>query len=469
MKYALNNFTLYPNEPVLVQGNQTLYSYQNAADAVALIQGSNDAVNWIDIVSIPINGSAVEQHSYKFLRMLGNTTITVNRGNGSNTSGNGSNGDSIPNSEKGAVLGVATLGADAKVPVEQLPTLGGGFAYGGEFNAIPASTYVDAAFDVLQFCTDSGSTLTPLSASPYGAMITNISDADAGTDRKVRFTWPDTSGGNAFFVGFAVTESHYPVNEVSSPSSTIIGIGAMDGANILLTKQAQNSGTSPLANINVGDVIVIGYRAAIQMVYITNETQDGSPVTTISLSSYPAFTDTPMSLMVYSTVAAGINYNFNDPFNYNLQRELLEFYIPSDLAKTYHVEAASYKSVIHGKLLKEGDFVNFFDEGTGAIDVAISRLIGNADIAESLGTELQNPSSVAYLAVQNTTNAAIQAALLTEGTGVIYNAIESAINAYALGIGVGGQSAYTTVDGVIDAELQTGGIIDNAIQAAINP
>lgn len=428
MKYALNNFTLYPNEPVLVQGNQTLYSYQNAADATALIQGSNDAVSWVDIVSIPASGSAVEQHSYKFLRMLGNTTVTANRGNESNNTGNGSNGDSIPTTEKGVALGVATLGSDAKVPIEQLPTIGGGFSYGGEFNAIPTSTYVDAAFDVLQFCTDSGSTLTPLNASPYGAMITNISDADAGTDRKVRFTWPDTSGGNAFFVGFAVTESHYPVNEVSSPSSTIIGIGAMDGANILLTKQAQNSGTSPLANINVGDVIVIGYRAAIKTVYITNETQGGSTVTTLDLSVYPAFTDTPMSLLVYATVAAGINYNFNDPFNYNLQSELLEFYIPSDLAKTYHVEATNYKSVIHGKRLKEGDFVNFFDDGTGAIDVAISRLMSNAGISESLVTELQNITSDIHVAVQSIANDAITAALANDGNGVIFNAIQAAVN-----------------------------------------
>jgi hypothetical protein len=306
---------------------------------------------------------------------------------------------------------------------------GGGFAYGGEFNAIPTSTYVDAAFDVLQFCTDSGSTLTPLNASPYGAMITNISDADAGTNLKARFTWPDTSGGNAFFVGFAVTESHYPVNEVSSPSSTIIGIGAMDGANILLRKQSQDQNVSPLTStLNVGDVIVIGYRAAIRTVYITNESHGGSTVATINLSSYPAFTDTSMSLMVYSTVAAGINYNFNDPANYNLQRELLEFYIPSDLAKTYHVEATNYKSVIHGKRLKEGDFVNFFDDGTGAIDVAISRLISNDDVKQPILIELQNITSDIHVAVHSIANDAITAALANDGNGVIFNAIQAAIN-----------------------------------------
>ena len=233
----------------------------------------------------------------------------------------------------------------------------------------------------------------------------------------------------AFFVGFAVTESHYPVNEVSSPSSTIIGIGAMDGANILLRKQSQDQNVSPLTStLNVGDVIVIGYRAAIRTVYITNESHGGSTVATINLSSYPAFTDTSMSLMVYSTVAAGINYNFNDPANYNLQRELLEFYIPSDLAKTYHVEATNYKSVIHGKRLKEGDFVNFFDDGTGAIDVAISRLISNDDVKQPILIELQNITSDIHVAVQSIANDAITAALANDGNGVIFNAIQAAIN-----------------------------------------
>lgn len=95
MKYAFTNFTLHNNEPVIVHGNQALYTCQNTGNTSGLIQGSNDAVTWFDIVSIPPNTTLIQEHSYKYLRLLGNTTVQVNRGNGNNkndSSGGGTGG-----------------------------------------------------------------------------------------------------------------------------------------------------------------------------------------------------------------------------------------------------------------------------------------------------------------------------------------------------------------------------------------
>jgi hypothetical protein len=84
MKYAFTNFTLNPNETVLVQGSQTFYTYQNTGNVEALIQGSNNGFQWVDIVTLVANGSSSEKHAYKFLRLVGNTTVAVNRGHQSN-------------------------------------------------------------------------------------------------------------------------------------------------------------------------------------------------------------------------------------------------------------------------------------------------------------------------------------------------------------------------------------------------
>lgn len=80
MKYAFNKFTLTNNDPVYVQGHDSLFTYQNTGTSEALIQGSNDAVAWIDITSISAGASVIKTHSYSFLKMSGSTQVLVSRG-----------------------------------------------------------------------------------------------------------------------------------------------------------------------------------------------------------------------------------------------------------------------------------------------------------------------------------------------------------------------------------------------------
>jgi len=289
---------------------------------------------------------------------------------------------------------------------------GAGFVYGGSYSAVPTSTDIDATFNVLQFCTDTGSALTPINSSPYGALVTNLSDSDAGTTRNFRFTCPDTTNNKAFAIGFTVNNTDEPAVIVNDTESSFLGIGSMSGSPILLTKLGQSINTIPLTNMGVGDVIVLQYRPAIQTVYVINETQGNSPVTTITLSNYPEFTDASISLLVFSSVASGIAYTFNDTGGYPLQRELLDFHIPSDLEKTYYVDAHNFKSKINGEQVKTGDFVNFFDDN-GTTKVAITRLVSD----EYIRTVTENIATTA-----------INTQLATDGSGSIYNAIQTAIN-----------------------------------------
>ena len=73
----------------VVQGSHSLFTYQNVGTNTATIQGSNDASTWSDIASLASGASLVEAHSYKYLRCLGDTQVSVNRGEGDNTIGDG--------------------------------------------------------------------------------------------------------------------------------------------------------------------------------------------------------------------------------------------------------------------------------------------------------------------------------------------------------------------------------------------
>jgi methionine synthase I (cobalamin-dependent) len=75
MKHAYKSFTLYLDEIFRVQGKDTYFTYQNTGTSEALIQGSNDAIAWIDITLISAGASVIKTHSYSFLRMSGSTQV----------------------------------------------------------------------------------------------------------------------------------------------------------------------------------------------------------------------------------------------------------------------------------------------------------------------------------------------------------------------------------------------------------
>lgn len=113
MNYALDQFTMQHQQVFMVQGANSLFTYQNIGTTPAVLQGSNDAIQWSDIVEVQVNSAIVQEHSYKYLRSLGNTQILANRGEGNN------HNDSSPvisvNQKIGAVLLTANdVQADSK-------------------------------------------------------------------------------------------------------------------------------------------------------------------------------------------------------------------------------------------------------------------------------------------------------------------------------------------------------------------
>ena len=80
MKYAGKTFTLYPNEPVAIQGSDSLYTYQNTGTGTATILGSNNAVNWTTVATVASEASHTGSHAYAFLMMTGSTEVSVSRG-----------------------------------------------------------------------------------------------------------------------------------------------------------------------------------------------------------------------------------------------------------------------------------------------------------------------------------------------------------------------------------------------------
>lgn len=85
MKYAGKTFTLTHDQPVAVQGSDSLYTYQNIGTATATITGSNNGENWNLIATVPSASSYIATHSYAFIKMSGATTVLVVRGAAGNT------------------------------------------------------------------------------------------------------------------------------------------------------------------------------------------------------------------------------------------------------------------------------------------------------------------------------------------------------------------------------------------------
>ena len=57
-----------------------------------MIEGSNDAVTWHHIADVPAGEDLLSVHSHKYLRMLNNTVVYVNRGIGAVATVNGKTG-----------------------------------------------------------------------------------------------------------------------------------------------------------------------------------------------------------------------------------------------------------------------------------------------------------------------------------------------------------------------------------------
>ena len=439
MKYAFNTFTLAADETVFVTGSDSLFTYQNTGNTSALIQGSNDAIEWTDIVTIAASTSKTATHSFKFVRLVGDTSVIANRGTASNTSDSNS---------------------------------GNGFSYGGEWDATGTEVLSTAQFNALTECVVSNNTITS-NASLWGALAQNLSKTDVGAAMYVDVVWPDTSGG-FFLIGLVVSEFSNAIVASNDSNASFVGVAAINGSVLSVLRNGQDASQDPLpVTINTGDIVRLGYRPAVNALYIDNVTQGFSSILQFQL--YPAFNTEPVHLAIMGQLISSVNYTF--PNEYSLQQATYELNLPSDFTKTYLVSNANINSAVNGKLLKQGDFVTFF-ENDNITDVIVSRLLTDNDI-NSLVEEAAQAVINQELQINGSIYNAIAQYVEDSTTGVnghstIQTAIGDYIQNYADTIGVGGDnqpyvSVMEAAQATISLEIQSGGIIDTAIQAAINP
>ncbi|WP_374527744.1 hypothetical protein [Acinetobacter sp.] len=62
-------------------GSGDIYTYQSVGTGTVVVYGSNNKVDWIKIVTLTGNDSAVLQHSWRFLKInTTNSKLLLNRG-----------------------------------------------------------------------------------------------------------------------------------------------------------------------------------------------------------------------------------------------------------------------------------------------------------------------------------------------------------------------------------------------------
>lgn len=65
----------------IILGTGETYTYQSVGSGTVAISGSNDNSNWIPIVTLTGNDSAVLQHTWRFLKInTNNAKLLLNRG-----------------------------------------------------------------------------------------------------------------------------------------------------------------------------------------------------------------------------------------------------------------------------------------------------------------------------------------------------------------------------------------------------
>lgn len=369
------------------------------------------------------------------------------------------------------------------------PSGGGGFSFGGDWDATPTETLEIAGFNVLQNATASSNQLTVTSGVVFGATATNLShNGNTGTLREFRITVPDTSGGGLFFVGIHNSREENVFSTTSDTTATVRGVIIDGGYVFSFIRNTDNASSTPLPyTVDAGDVLKVGYRSDTSAVYIYNETKSNMQL--IGESAISGFSDGLENLTVFSSVAgSSLSFDFAD--DYPIYQAIFNFDYPDDLTKTYRVSTATTNSIINNKLLKANDFVNFITQGDDVVDIVISRLMTDAqiktltdtaiydyldneqsDVDSNLSlyiknliqTELQDTNSSIYQAATYLTQEVITTE--TQSTGIIDNLMTSTLSAVGL---TDGMDNIVSVQDVIGQECQSGGIIDNAIQSSVN-
>lgn len=364
----------------------------------------------------------------------------------------------------------------------------GGFVYGGELDATPVSTANIAVFDALTNCTIVNNVFTPEGyATACATHITQEVDAKA----QLRFTWPATDENTQLIVGLWTPTSITNMDELSGTASAeLVAISCVSGILMQTYKELNYSpSSSSISNeVAAGDSVLITLEYGTNILSFVNETQNLGLIS-CDLGNFPSFAES-RSLFIFGNTPVSFDIANND---YPALQVAHEVQAPENSdGKTYLVTGVTENSVINGKRLKDGDFITVFAGGT---DCVVSRLLSDdairvmiqAYLSESFYMELaNNPSSLLATEIKNLAMSAVSEALTPPESSpvtiseAIANATEAsiteALNSESNGlIAVAIQDFVTATDVTeaittsIDSAVQTGGAIDIAIQAAINP
>lgn len=252
---------------------------------------------------------------------------------------------------------------------------GGGFNYGGELDATPTISTQTADFDVIDNGSIVDNVFTP--SSPVGSAIaTNIS-TNFGVPQYIEFLWPDIGGSDTFMLGFFTPDNIVDIQSLfTDPNSGFIAIGYFGGV-LSFSKYGDNPPEMlPIENpVSVGDQIRVELNISTGLVNFTNLTTN-TGLCSFDLGNYIEFYNS-LALFIYATVA--ISFDIAGTSN-PLTQTLYGINIPEDaVGKTYLVTTATEESFINNKLVKEGDFVTFFQNNT-VIDCVVTRLLSDAEI-----------------------------------------------------------------------------------------
>ncbi len=78
MKYAFNSFVLEANIPVAIQGNDSLYTFQNITNSSITVLGSNNGTDWVSLCVVNAANAKTTHSAFKFL-CINSGTLLVNR------------------------------------------------------------------------------------------------------------------------------------------------------------------------------------------------------------------------------------------------------------------------------------------------------------------------------------------------------------------------------------------------------
>lgn len=285
----------------------------------------------------------------------------------------------------------------------------GGFVYGGELDATPVSTANIAVFDALTNCTIVNNVFTPEGyATACATHIAQEVDAKA----QLRFTWPATDENTQLIVGLWTPTSITNMDELSETASAeLVAISCVSGILMQTYKGLNNSpaSTSLSNEVAAGDSVLITLEYGTNILSFVNETQNLGLIS-CDLGNFPSFAES-RSLFIFGNTPVSFDISNTD---YPAMQVAYEVQAPENSdGKTYLVTGANENSIINGKLLKAGDFVTFFANGT---DCVVSRLLSDdairvmiqAYLSESFYMELaNNPSGLLATEIKNLAMSAV--------------------------------------------------------------